>query len=72
MIYRDINNIEKVFNKIDYFSPVLYEDYLLVKNKFKPKYIDWNIRRWSNKRRFRNILLGNSFENNHIEAIDLN
>ncbi len=45
MIYRDINNIEKVFNKIDYFSPVLYEDYLLVKNKFKnfkPKYIDWN------------------------------
>ncbi|MDD2886295.1 MAG: TDP-N-acetylfucosamine:lipid II N-acetylfucosaminyltransferase [Aliarcobacter sp.] len=83
LIYRDINNLEKIFDKINYFSPVLYEDYLLIKNKFKnfkPKYIDWNYGSLDDilikedlEISGKNILLGNSasFENNHIEAIEL-
>jgi dTDP-N-acetylfucosamine:lipid II N-acetylfucosaminyltransferase len=83
ILYRNINDLEKIFNKIDCFAPVLYEDYLLVKNKFenfKPKYIDWNYGTLEDdlikddlKISGKNILLGNSasFENNHIEAIDL-
>lgn len=82
-IYYGIKNTTKVMDKIDYFAPVLYEDYLLVKNQhleFKPKYIDWNYGTLEEdlvKEELHisgtNILLGNSasYENNHIEAIDL-
>ena len=75
---------KKIFNKINYFAPVLYEDYLLVKNELKipiPKYLDWNygtleddlIGNENIEISGENILLGNSasFENNHLEAIDL-
>ena len=77
-------DIERVFNKISYFAPVIDEDYLLVKNtfpRFKPKYIDLNngtleddlIGDMELKVQGRNILVGNSatYENNHIEAFDL-
>ena len=42
---RDINDKEKVINRINYFAPVLNEEYFLVKNSFKdfrPKFIDWS------------------------------
>lgn len=82
-IYKDVNNTEKVMNKINYFVPVLYEDYLLVQKEFKnfyPKYLDWNygtleedLIKQDLNISGKNILLGNSasFENNHVEAIDL-
>ena len=84
ILYRKNNNIEKVFNKIQYFSPVLEEDYILLKdsfNTFYPKYISWNYGSLEDSFTIEkyyeltgnNILLGNSasYENNHIEAIDL-
>lgn len=76
-------NIETIFNRINYFAPVLYEDFLLVKKQFKnfkPRYLDWNYGTLEDDLikedltiSGKNILLGNSatFENNHIEAIDL-
>lgn len=82
--YNTINkNLDAIFDKIDYFAPVLYEDYELVQNNFKnfnPKYLDWNYGTLEDdfvKEELNisgeNILLGNSasYENNHIEAIDL-
>lgn len=81
-IYKGTQQIHEVFNRIDYFAPVLYEDYLLVDQQFKnfhPKYSDWNYGTLEDdlvKQNLTisgiNILLGNSatFENNHIEAID--
>jgi hypothetical protein len=73
-----------VVNRIDYFSPVLYEDYVLVKNAipdFKPKYIPWNngtleylIKGYENVTLSGNdILVGNnaSYENNHLDVFDI-
>ena len=83
ILYRDASEPIKVFKKINFFAPVLYEDYLLLQNqfsKFTPQYLDWNygtleddLIKQDLKISGRNILLGNSatFENNHIEAIDL-
>ncbi len=82
-VYKGIEDTEKIFNKIDYFAPVLYEDYLLIQKQFKnfnPLYLDWNYGTLENDLIHEdliisadNILLGNSasFENNHIEAIDM-
>ncbi len=80
----DISNVEKVINRIDYFSPVLEEDYDLLKSSlknFKPKFLDWNygtleddlIRDFNSKITERNILIGNSatYENNHLEAFEM-
>lgn len=81
---KDINNREKVINRIDFFAPVLPEEYEMVKNafhEFSPKPIDWNYGTLQilvgNYDTFRpegdNILLGNSatFTNNHLEAFDV-
>jgi len=82
---KDIKKVDKVFKRIKYFAPVLYEDYKLLKNEFKefhPKYIDWNygtleddlIKGYEN---FSidgdNILIGNSdtATNNHMEVFDM-
>lgn len=83
LFLKDIKDFEKVLHKLSYFAPVLYEDYLLVKNSFNnfnPEYLDWNygtleddLIKQDLNISGKNILLGNSatFENNHIEAIDL-
>lgn len=82
IIFKDIN---KLINKIDYFAPVLYEDYVLFKNsiKFKTsiKYIEWNygtleenfVQDFNLKVKANNILVGNSasYENNHLETFNL-
>lgn len=74
-----------LINKINVFSPVLYEDYLLVKQAlpdFEPAYGAWNygtleddhIRGFEDKQvNGNNILLGNSAfaTNNHLEAFEL-
>ncbi len=78
---RKTNNTDKVLEKINYFAPVLKEDYALVKESFKnfkPQYISWNygtlekhlIKFVDLKISGNNILIGNSatYENNHIEA----
>lgn len=80
---RDVNDREKAINRINYFAPVLEEEYVLVKKSFKnfkPKFIDWNYGSVGDslggcldkKINGNNILIGNSasFENNHLEAFD--
>lgn len=75
----------KVLSKIDIFSPVLYEDFELVKLSmpdFSPKYVSWNYGTLEDDlvKGFRgkyivgnNILLGNSAShtNNHLDAFDI-
>ena len=81
---RDVNNREEAINRINYFAPVLNEEYFLVKNSlknFKPKFIDWNygaleesLCGYTDKGITGNdILIGNSatFTNNHLEAFDI-
>ena len=81
---RYINDREKAINRINYFAPVLNDEYFLVKNSFKnfrPKFIDWNygtldeaLGGFIDKRiNGNNILIGNSasFTNNHLEAFDM-
>lgn len=82
--HNGINNIENVFNKIDYFAPVLESEYKSIQSSFEnftPKFIDWNygnleddyIQDMSLAITGKNILIGNSatYENNHKEAIDM-
>jgi hypothetical protein len=79
-----IRDKEKVLNRIDYFAPVLEEDYHLVANSFKvfmPRFIDWNygtleddiIPDMSITISGNNILVGNSAtaENNHLDTFEL-
>lgn len=81
---RDIDDREKAINRINYFAPVLKEEYFLIKNSlknFRPKFIDWNYGSLEDvlsgiidKRvNGRNILIGNSatFSGNHLEAFDI-
>jgi len=77
-------NKKKLINKVNVFSPVLYEDFELVKKaipNFTPKYASWNygtleddlIRGFEGKTiTGNNILLGNSasYNNNHLDAFD--
>lgn len=84
LVLPKINKL-KLINKIDIFSPVLYEDYLLVKQNIKnftPMYVSWNygtleddlIRGFDGKSiNGENILLGNSasLTNNHLDAFEL-
>ena len=77
-------NKKKLINKVNVFSPVLYEDFELVKKaipNFTPKYASWNygtleddlIRGFEGKTiTGNNILLGNSasYTNNHLDAFD--
>lgn len=80
---RDVSDRKKAINRINYFAPVLEEEYFLVKKSFKnfkPKFIDWNYGSVGDslggcldkKINGNNILIGNSasFENNHLEAFD--
>ncbi|MDD2509377.1 MAG: hypothetical protein PHS78_10115 [Aliarcobacter skirrowii] len=81
--YNGIEHLDRIFEKIDYFAPVLKEDYdLLSKHfqNFQPQYLDWNYGTLEDnlikeelELSGKNILLGNSasYENNHIEAVDL-
>lgn len=76
---------KSLINEIDYFSPVLYEDYLLVSRSiqdFRPRYVSWNYGTLEDdlikgfevlRMNGRNILLGNStsITNNHLDALDL-
>lgn len=74
----------RVMNRIDYFAPVLYEDYQLIKNQhvnFLPKYIDWNYGTLEHfikgvedhKVCYNNILIGNSStpSNNHLDLFNI-
>jgi hypothetical protein len=82
IIFYQIKDYKEILKKINYFAPVLYEDYVLLKkqiNDFRPKYLDWNYGSLENdfikedlEIKGNNILIGNSssFENNHIEVID--
>lgn len=72
-------------NRINYFSPVLREDYDLVKKNipnFQPEYLSWNYGTLEDDMirgldaitvTEDNILLGNSatYENNHLDAFEL-
>ena len=82
---KSIYTKKKLLPKIDVFSPVLYEDYQLVKTsipRFSPKFMSWNygtlednlIRGFEGKEvNGNNILLGNSatLTNNHLDAFEL-
>lgn len=82
-IQPELRKVE-ILNKITVFSPVLYEDYELVKKAipgFLPTYASWNygtleddlIRGFEGKKIVgKNILLGNSAShtNNHLDAFD--
>ena len=80
----EIKNTEKIINRINYFAPVLEEDYHLVASsfdEFRPKYIDWNygtlednlIRDNDLIISGKNILVGNSAtpENNHMDTFEI-
>ncbi len=74
-----------VINRVHYFSPVLYEEYLLVQRAisgFRPRYVSWNYGTLEDdliqdfEELFvdgENILLGNSasMTNNHLDAFDI-
>jgi hypothetical protein len=77
-------DINEVFDRIDFFAPVLEVEYQMMRDIFQdfhPRYIDWNYGELNDNlvgidlklKNKKNILLGNSatFENNHIEAIDI-
>lgn len=75
----------KAINRIDYFAPVLENEYKLMQEaieNFSPKFIDWNygtleddlIKGYQNLHvNGNNILIGNSatLPNNHLEALDI-
>ena len=77
-------NTGEIFNKVDFFAPVIKEDYDLVSSSienFKPKYISWNygtleddfIKDLNSKVSGNNILIGNSAtpENNHLDTFKI-
>lgn len=82
IIYKNMCKKE-VVKRINYFSPVLENEYNMLRERFNskfPKYVSWNygspaeLNDGSIKKRVtgHNILLGNSatLTNNHIEAMD--
>lgn len=83
LFYGDINKKELV-NRVNFFAPVLYEDYKLVKNViggFKPQYLPWNygsleddlITGFDSVQKLgNNILVGNSSfpTNNHLDVFE--
>ena len=74
---------KKAIERINYFSPVLDTEYMILKKKnnfFQAEYVRWNYGELNDNLKGlvpienkHNILLGNSatLENNHIEAIDI-
>jgi len=83
IIYKKIEK-QHIINRIDFFAPVLYEDYeLLLKAipDFKPHYLAWNYGTLEDDmiKGFedhvisgKNILIGNSatYENNHLDIFE--
>ena len=77
-------NKVSLLNKIDLFSPVIYEDYCLVRESIpalRPEYVSWNSGTLEADMvkgvdgvslKGRNILLGNSASdtNNHLDAFE--
>lgn len=77
-------NVRELINRFDVFSPVIYEDYVMLARSFdafKPEFLPWNygtleddlIRGFESKNiDGNNFLLGNSSAptNNHFEIID--
>lgn len=70
-------------NRVDFFAPVIKEDYLIIKNRwsnFKPKYVMWNYGVFAGKvddafnynTIGNNIIVGNSASpfNNHLDIFD--
>jgi hypothetical protein len=81
---KKIENIESIINRINYFAPVLEEDYELLSKSFSsftPKYMDWNYgsleddilknQQWIITGE--DILVGNSAtaENNHLDTFEI-
>jgi len=83
IIYKKIEK-QHIINRIDFFAPVLYEDYKLLLKAipdFKPHYLAWNygtleddmIKGFENHViSGSNILIGNSatYENNHLDVFE--
>jgi hypothetical protein len=84
IIYYCLKGKNNIINRINYFSPVLYEDYELIRKSipnFHPNYISWNYGTLEDdvipgyekiEVSANNILVGNSstYENNHFDAFD--
>lgn len=83
-LFLDAYRIEKkirILRHVDFFSPVIYEDYALVKNSYKnrtPRYIPWNypsskVNSLKGDLYGNNILVGNSATpaNNHLDVFTL-
>jgi len=84
LLFKKVTAVAAI-NRINFFAPVLKEDYELVKRSipdFKPQYIAWNygcleddvIRGFKNQViTGNNILIGNSakYTNNHLDAFEL-
>jgi len=80
---KEVLDTEKIIARINFFAPVLQEDYDLLCNEFidfSPKYIDWNYGTLEDdlvpeKLQIdgKNILLGNSAtaENNHLDTFKI-
>lgn len=76
-----IRKKKSILPRIDFFSPVIYEDYEIVKENlsdFKPRYIPWNyssgkINILAGDLTGNNILVGNSASpmNNHLEVFNI-
>jgi hypothetical protein len=83
LFYRSVNKTE-IVNRINFFAPVLYNDFELVKSAlpgFKPHYLSWNygsleddfIKGFEDVTAIgNNILIGNSASptNNHLDVFD--
>jgi len=84
LLYRRINKLA-IINRINYFAPVLHEDYELVRRTvkdFRPAYLSWNYGNLEDNMLVgidgltlcgNNILLGNSATetNNHLDIFDM-
>lgn len=83
LVFRSYSNTD-IMMRIDFFAPVLNNEYELVKqhfDEFKPKFVDWNYGTLEQivsgfkdiKLNGNNVLVGNSATptNNHYEAFDL-
>lgn len=83
LLLKDIDQTSQIFDRIDYFAPVLHDEYLLFLNRiqdFYPIYLDWNygtlednfVKDKTITITGNNILLGNSMNStsNHIDTID--
>ncbi|QYJ83757.1 TDP-N-acetylfucosamine:lipid II N-acetylfucosaminyltransferase [Shewanella aegiceratis] len=82
--FRLNGNVKRVINRVDYFCPVLFEEYELITSNYKqfnPKFLDWNYGNLEDTlvkglmdRRVNgtNIMIGNSASatNNHFDIVE--